>query len=620
MPAFWEFQDNEGNWKKCRGSDEIITQIKSGKLEFTIQKHKYFISPRKREGLQIHLNTSKERTVRLNDSAHASAQGGIGTQSSTHSISRGPGARSGIGSLSRSRSAHASARGGIGSLSRSRSAHASARGGIGSQSSTHSISRGPGAWGGQPSAGASAWGGKQSIKVNKEKSVIELQNMIDHCNKRFECLHKMLEKNKTLTIVIPTNFIPQNGIWECKCTADNYISKEGSICRQCRIGLSNMGKERAIDQWKSRYGNTFKYSNFIQHLDIKIDELHKIYSSRVSFKKLRKLDDPNIIQLWGANLQNYDNRASKGNIIKGSGQAAFLKKHTQSTYGIITTPVGGVPQQGTNDFDMERFISRNDTVSISHGGPSAHSRSTIGASAMSTSSTHSQNLEKVRQTVIEGRESQFEPYSKTELSRTPQEFIDNFTIASEREEGYEKAMEELEKGKKKGHWFWYVFPQPLNIFDKLIPPRKPTRLSQEYCFNSKEEAIAFIETPDLIKKYFECLKLILDSSNSIGEIMGDDTGKLITSIKHIKLTLETYLREKKGSVNDQQKEIYFYILEKEYKLDNPGVGKLYKRRSKKKKSNKKKSNKKKSNKKKSNKKKSNKKKSIKKKSNKKKSN
>jgi hypothetical protein len=113
-----------------------------------------------------------------------------------------------------------------------------------------------------------------------------------------------------------------------------------------------------------------------------------------------------------------------------------------------------------------------------------------------------------------------------------------------------------------------------------------------------------------MEKYFECLKLILNSK-TIREIMHDDTGKLITSIKHIKLTIEAYLREKKF-VTDQQKEIYFYILEKEYKLDNPGVGKLYKRRSNKKKSKKKKSNKKKSNKKKSNKKKSNKKKSKKK--------
>jgi len=468
------------------------------------------------------------------------------------------------------------------------------------------------------SAGASAWGGIRS-PGSKEKSVIELQNMIDHCNKRFECLDTMLEKNKTLTIVIPTNFEIDDGVkWECRCTTENKISKEGgTICRLCKSGLSNMGKGRAFNQWKSRYGDTFKYSDFIQNLDKKIDELHKKYYLRVSFGRLIKnLDEPNRIQLWGANLKNYDNRASKGNIIKGSGQAAFLKKHTQSTYGIITTPVGGVPQQGTKDFDMERFISRNDTVSISHGGPSSLSRSTIGASAMSPSSTRLQNLENVKQTVIEGIESQFEPYIKTELSRTPQEFIDNFTRASESDEGYKKAMEELQKGKKKkkSHWFWFVFPQPLNIFDKL--GFTPSPLSQKYCFNSKEEAFAFIENTQprqgqslsLMQKYFECLKLILDSSNSIGEIMHDDTDKFISSVKHIKLTLETYLRDKL-SVNELQKEIYFYILEKEYKLDTPGVGKLYKRRSNKKKSNKKKSKKKKSNKKKSNKKKSNKKKS-----------
>ena len=166
MSSFWEFQEDGGKWKKCGGSDMIITQINSGNLEFTIQKHKYLISPGKREGSQIHSNTGKIRQVRLNDRASSASS-----------------------------------------------------------------------WGGQPSsAGASAWGGQPS---------------------------------------------------------------------------------------------------------------------------------------------------------------------------------------------------------------------SAGASAMIPSSTHSQNLEKVRQTVIKGRESQFEPYSKPIKERTSEQFIHYFTIASKGDEGYEKAMEELQTGTKK---------------------------------------------------------------------------------------------------------------------------------------------------------------------------
>ena len=309
------------------------------------------------------------------------------------------------------------------------------------------------------SAGASAWGGIRS-PGSKEKSVIELQNMIDHCNKRFECLDTMLEKNKTLTIVIPTNFEIDDGVkWECRCTTENKISKEGgTICRLCKSGLSNMGKGRAFNQWKSRYGDTFKYSDFIQNLDKKIDELHKKYYLRVSFGRLIKnLDEPNRIQLWGANLKNYDNRASKGNIIKGSGQAAFLKKHTQSTYGIITTPVGGVPQQGTKDFDMNRLCSRNPSVSVSQGGTSARSLSRVGKPnnrGILSRGQSSFRLQNTKHKVIDN----FKPSTKINVpKRKVQQFIDDFKKASKSKGGYKLAKKELEDGEKKNTGFGMFF-------------------------------------------------------------------------------------------------------------------------------------------------------------------
>ena len=141
-----------------------------------------------------------------------------------------------------------------------------------------------------------------------------------------------------------------------------------------------------------------------------------------------------------------------------------------------------------------------------------------------------------------------------------------------------------------------------------------SQTSRKYCFNSNEEAFAFIKDHELRQKYFNCLQLILENKDkSISEIMRDDTDKFITSVNHIKLTLNEYINEHgdivyvppRGKLNQKNyvkgTTMLQYIRENEHKLNNPlRVGKLYKRRSNKKKSNKKKSNKKKSNKKKSN--------------------
>jgi uncharacterized protein (DUF1810 family) len=488
MGNYWEFKESrQWNVMGQNPSKEINENIRKGFKYFTIEikgnNYKIHINPDNETGYQKNLTTGRKLSIKLSNktfkksSSVASAWGG--QPSSTQSISRGRGA--------------------------------SALGGIGTQS----ISRG---------RGASAWGGQPS---SNEKSAIDLNNMIEHCNARFTCLHIMLLNNDSLEIIIPSD--------DSKTT--------------------NMGKGRAINQWTNKT-NKIDYETFINHLDKKIDELHKMYSSRVSFGRLIKnLDEPNRIQLWGANLQNYDNRASKGNIIEGSGQAEFLQNHTQSTYGIITTPLTGVPQQGTNDFNFERFLSRNDI-------------------------------------------DNFKPSTKINVpKRKVQQFIDDLKEASRRKGGYKLAKKELTKGEKKGHWFWYVFPQPLNIYDKL--GISASIESQKYCFNSKEEAFAFIEDNELRQKYFNCLQLILgNKEKSIRDIMGIDTDKFITSVNHIKLTLIEYEKEhgiisQKGYVTS--KTMLQYIGNDQL---NPGskfkVGKLYKRSTNKKKSNKKKSNKKKS--------------------------
>ena len=56
-------------------------------------------------------------------------------------------------------------------------------------------------------------------------------------------------------------------------------------------------------------------------------------------------------------MRNYDSVASEGMSIRGSGQAGYLGRHTQSTFGIVTTPRGGTPTK--EDFFKVRMFYRN---------------------------------------------------------------------------------------------------------------------------------------------------------------------------------------------------------------------------------------------------------------------
>ena len=154
----------------------------------------------------------------------------------------------------------------------------------------------------------------------------------------------------------------------------------------------------------------------------------------------------------------------------------------------------------------------------------------------------------------------FRPYINTsnfdELKRSPDEFINAFIIKNY--ENIEEALKELKEGKKETHWIWYIFPQPLNVFDNR---GTPTEDSLNYSFNSKEEAFKFIENKRLVMNYRECLNTLLNTSKTknkkIKKIMGGvDFKKLISSVKHIKLTLEVYKTEiLKGSLLPEQQKL-----------------------------------------------------------------
>jgi uncharacterized protein (DUF1810 family) len=66
---------------------------------------------------------------------------------------------------------------------------------------------------------------------------------------------------------------------------------------------------------------------------------------------------------------------------------------------------------------------------------------------------------------------------------------------------YDRALTELEGGRKRTHWIWYVFPQ----LDGL----GMSAMSRRYAIKSLDEARAYLEHPVLGPRLIECAEAVL---------------------------------------------------------------------------------------------------------------
>ncbi|OEU60748.1 MAG: calpastatin [Desulfobacterales bacterium PC51MH44] len=71
------------------------------------------------------------------------------------------------------------------------------------------------------------------------------------------------------------------------------------------------------------------------------------------------------------------------------------------------------------------------------------------------------------------------------------------------------VMQELNRGKKWGHWMWYVFPQVQGL------GRSPT--SERYAIHSEDEAFAYLHHPVLGPRLLECTKAVNGHQNLTAE-------------------------------------------------------------------------------------------------------
>jgi uncharacterized protein (DUF1810 family) len=98
--------------------------------------------------------------------------------------------------------------------------------------------------------------------------------------------------------------------------------------------------------------------------------------------------------------------------------------------------------------------------------------------------------------------------------------LDRFVVAQDRV--YEGALDELRRGRKSGHWMWFIFPQ--------IAGLGRTDVSRFFAIASLAEARAYLAHPVLGRRLLECCEAILATRTTTAEaIFGSTDAKKLRS-------------------------------------------------------------------------------------------
>ena len=98
-------------------------------------------------------------------------------------------------------------------------------------------------------------------------------------------------------------------------------------------------------------------------------------------------------------------------------------------------------------------------------------------------------------------------------------------VAAQNEGGIsQRAVSELRRGQKSGHWMWFVFPQ--------ISGLGVSAMAQRYAISSLDEARAYLEHPVLLPRLIEVSQIVADTRNRTAEQIfgGVDAQKLRSSM------------------------------------------------------------------------------------------
>ena len=104
------------------------------------------------------------------------------------------------------------------------------------------------------------------------------------------------------------------------------------------------------------------------------------------------------------------------------------------------------------------------------------------------------------------------------------EDLERFVAAQDELSTYDRALAELRRGNKTGHWMWFIFPQ--------IAGLGLSAMSQRYAIGSLAEARAYLAHPVLGPRLRECATVLADTRGLTAEqiLGGIDSVKLRSSM------------------------------------------------------------------------------------------
>jgi uncharacterized protein (DUF1810 family) len=88
--------------------------------------------------------------------------------------------------------------------------------------------------------------------------------------------------------------------------------------------------------------------------------------------------------------------------------------------------------------------------------------------------------------------------------------LERFVAAQEHV--YGGVLEELRRGRKTGHWIWFIFPQVSGLGS--------SGMSQRFAISSLDEARAFLDHPVLGARLRACAAIVLATPRTADEIFG----------------------------------------------------------------------------------------------------
>lgn len=89
---------------------------------------------------------------------------------------------------------------------------------------------------------------------------------------------------------------------------------------------------------------------------------------------------------------------------------------------------------------------------------------------------------------------------------------------------YDRALAELEAGRKQSHWMWFIFPQVAGLGSSFM--------AEKYAIRSADEASAYLADPILGSRLLRCVEAVLSvKGRSANDIFGSpDDLKLRSSM------------------------------------------------------------------------------------------